>query len=210
MRNWLTMIIMPSKSAMASRSMALSASERLNDPRPIIRLAPTSAVPAQSIRNPGAGRAPLPHRSKRRQQPWRPSASRLTQGSWGECSSRILGDRRLEAALPASNKASALPAEAGKARVNDYEPSQRRAKRRANALRGNHGSLGQIEMAGAARQIRDNERKKRAIKPRSHAVETLHREQPKAMVSISQSGKKERLSAPSIGLVTDRERPSAP
>jgi hypothetical protein len=70
----------------------------------------------------------------------------------------------------------------GKPRVNDDEAGQRRAKRRADALRGNHGSLGQIEMAGAARQIRDNERKKRAIKARADAIETLDREQPKAIV----------------------------
>jgi hypothetical protein len=35
-------------------------------------------------------------------------------------------------------------------------------------------------MAGAARQIRDNERKKRAIK--ADAIETLDREQPKAII----------------------------
>jgi hypothetical protein len=45
----------------------------------------------------------------------------------------------------------------------------------------NHGSLGQIEMARAARQIRDNERKKRAIKARADAIETLDREQPRAI-----------------------------
>ena len=55
-------------------------------------------------------------------------------------------------------------------------------ERRADALRGNHSSLGQIEMAGAARQIRENERKKRAIKARADAIETLDREQPKAIV----------------------------
>lgn len=69
----------------------------------------------------------------------------------------------------------------GKARMNNDEPSQRRANRRANALRGDHGSLGQIETAGAACQIRDNERKKRAIKARADAIETLDREQPKAI-----------------------------
>ncbi len=66
--------------------------------------------------------------------------------------------------------------------MNNDEPSKRRAKCRANALRGNHGSLGQIEMAGAARQIRDDERKERAIKPRADAIETLDREQPHAIV----------------------------
>lgn len=62
------------------------------------------------------------------------------------------------------------------------EPGQGRAKRRANALRGHHGALSQIEMAGSARQIRDDERKKRAIKTRADTIETLDREQPKAIV----------------------------
>jgi hypothetical protein len=34
--------------------------------------------------------------------------------------------------------------------VNDDETGQRRAKRRTNTLRGYHGALGQIEMAGTA------------------------------------------------------------
>jgi len=38
----------------------------------------------------------------------------------------------------------------GIARVNDDETGQRRAKRRTNTLRGYHGALGQIEMAGTA------------------------------------------------------------
>jgi hypothetical protein len=66
--------------------------------------------------------------------------------------------------------------------VNDDESGQRRAQRRADALRGNHGALGQIETAGAACKIRDNERKERAIKPRPDAVETLDREQPGAII----------------------------
>jgi len=40
--------------------------------------------------------------------------------------------------------------------MNDDETGQRRAKRRTNTLRGYHGALGQIEMAGTASQIRDN------------------------------------------------------
>ena len=66
--------------------------------------------------------------------------------------------------------------------MNDDEPGQRRAKRRANALRGNHGSLGQIEMAGSARQISDDERKKRAIKPRPNPIERLDSKQPIAII----------------------------
>ena len=56
--------------------------------------------------------------------------------------------------------------------MNNDEPGQRRAKRRANALRGDHRSLGQIETAGAARQIRDNERKKRAKETRALSQES--------------------------------------
>ncbi len=59
--------------------------------------------------------------------------------------------------------------------MNNDEPSQGRAERRANALRRNHGSLGQIEMAGSARQIRDDERKKCAIKSSADAIKTLDR-----------------------------------
>ena len=66
--------------------------------------------------------------------------------------------------------------------MNDDEPGQRRAKRRTNTLRGYHGALGQIEMAGTASQISDNKRKKRPIKPRADAIETLDREQPKAII----------------------------
>ena len=66
----------------------------------------------------------------------------------------------------------------GIARVHDDESGQRRAERRADALRGNHGSLGQIEMTGSARQVCDNERKKRAIKPCPNPIEGLDRKQP--------------------------------
>ena len=45
--------VMPNRSAMASRSTALKASSRLKVPNAIIRLAPTSEMPARSIRNPG-------------------------------------------------------------------------------------------------------------------------------------------------------------
>jgi hypothetical protein len=58
--------------------------------------------------------------------------------------------------------------------MNDDETGQRRAKRRTNTLRGYHGALGQIEMAGTASQIRDNKRKQRAIKPRTDATAILN------------------------------------
>lgn len=48
--------------------------------------------------------------------------------------------------------------------------------------RGNHGSLGQIEMTGSARQVRDNERNERAIKPCPNPIEGLDRKQPIAII----------------------------
>jgi hypothetical protein len=49
----------------------------------------------------------------------------------------------------------------GISRVHDDESGQRCASAAPN-----NGSLGQIEMADSARQVRDDERKERAIKPR--------------------------------------------
>src|ERR1019366_586153 len=143
-----------------------------------------SAIPAR-------GREPRPHRSKQRQQSWRPP--RVKQGSWGYCS---FGDRAWRARVEvsrfrhakeikqksASRDASQNEKGSGKTRMNNDKPSQGCAQCRANALRGNHGALRQIEMAGAACQIRDNERKKRAIKAGTDAIETLDREQPNAII----------------------------
>jgi len=58
--------------------------------------------------------------------------------------------------------------------MNNEESSQGCAQRGAYALRRNHGSLCQIEMSSAARQIRDDEGEKRAIKSGADAVEALH------------------------------------
>jgi hypothetical protein len=40
-------------------------------------------------------------------------------------------------------------------------------------MRGDHGSLSEIEMAGAARDVRHDQRKKRPIKPCPNAIEAL-------------------------------------
>ena len=44
--------------------------------------------------------------------------------------------------------------------MNDNQPGQGGTERRAQSLRGDDGTLGQIEMAGPPGQIRDDEWKK--------------------------------------------------
>ena len=90
-RNWLTIIIMPSKSVMASRSMALSASENSKTRDQSSGLRQRALCRHDRSATPARGRAPLPHMSKRRQQSWRPSPSRLKQGSiWSPCGQELM------------------------------------------------------------------------------------------------------------------------
>jgi len=151
-RNWLTMIIMPSKSAMASRSTAFSASSRLkvqDRSSGLRRRAPCGAIDPQSRR----GRELLPHKSKRRQQSWRTSERSRAHGAIAHFAIALgaSASKSRVSGIPkkySRNPEAAIPAKRERRRNSPRERRRdrpRRAKRRTNTLRGYHGALGRLK-----------------------------------------------------------------